>query len=101
MRTPAPCGNCGSTVMTYRRYFLYTKPTATCESCGRLVRHRGYWALLAVAVVLLVIFFAALAVLSSAMTQAGVGALLAVVGLVLDRWSWMAVPWDPVVPSGD
>ena len=38
----AACPYCGNQVMPYRRYAFYLKRGATCASCGRSVRVRGY-----------------------------------------------------------
>ena len=40
---PASCPHCGDQVMPYRRFALHLGRGATCESCSRRVRVRGFY----------------------------------------------------------
>ena len=94
--TPSPCANCGKTVMSYRRYFWYFRPTGTCQECGAEMEMRGWRGMLLIGVLLLGVFVATLLVTEEMMTFFTVGIGVAIVGIAIDRWSWLVVPWDPV-----
>lgn len=93
---PAPCSQCGATVLTYRRFVLHLRPTATCPSCGRTVRVRGFRWQVGGGVVMLGIALGALFLLDSLVLVGITLAALLIAGVMMDRWSWIALPWDPV-----
>lgn len=95
----APCGHCGGQAISYRAHLVNAKPSRACDECGRFVRKKGFWSILAAAAVLgSGIGYASFAMVEGAgwstwMTLAAVVALFLVVA---DYLTWRWLPWVPM-----
>ena len=98
----ARCPYCGDQAMPYRRYAFHLKSHATCASCGRTVRVRGFYLLLVIAVLL-----TAAIILLFETFDLGAGrhvaalAALAIIGLVLDYSAWRWLGFGPSAEPAD
>ena len=97
---PARCSGCDGTVMPYRRYMFYMRPTATCDGCGKKVRMRGWRVFVIAALVVAGSWALFYALTDFSVWVVGVTLFLAVVAFAVDWWSWHALTWDVVDEGG-
>jgi hypothetical protein len=97
----ARCTGCGGRVMPYHQYITHFKPTATCASCGRVVRFRFFSPVLVVLGTTLLVFFGFTRLVDSVALEVTVGAALVLLGLLGDLWTYKKVAWDPVRHEGE
>ena len=84
----ARCGNCGNTVMPYRKYLFHFDASATCAACGCLVKLRGFRALVWAAVIAAAGVIAGTLLIDTVDLYLAFMGVLLVVFLALDWWSW-------------
>jgi len=97
----ARCTGCGGRVMPYHQYITHFRPTATCMSCGRVVRFRFFARVMIVLGATGLIFYGFTRLVDSLALEITVGAALVLLGLLGDVWTYKKLTWDPVPQEGD
>lgn len=94
----ARCSVCGGSVMRYRSYLFYSRPSAVCRSCGARVRLERWAALVTVGVALLGVLLLTLILTDSIGVFALVTVGLAAAALLLDYGGYRLLSWLPTAP---
>jgi len=100
----APCPRCGQSVMPYRRYAVHLPRIATCMSCGRRVRIRGYEVALTGAVIAGIALIAYMFFVEPDVLLGRVAAILAVttaIAFAIDYSMWRWLGFAPTADSAE
>lgn len=82
--------------MPYRQYVVHFRPTARCVSCGRPVCCSWYYAAVSVAVLGVAAVALFIAWTETAGLRITAVALLVLLSLLGDLWTYRNLSWDPL-----